>query len=1149
MNQVDWIGLYKFIDARGQDNTWKLAKICNIEGDNLAIAYDGPENYTAVLPRSSKNIAPFRRYTIKNPDISLGKRSFCFSLDQFENIEKKIEEYIHTEISTLDPYEITQFYRGELYIYIENLLEYDYCSDVKLSERILQFFIKTLHLIINFIIEYCSIFQFSNEIDDPELYLIDKTKAIISSWPEVLDILNKLLAFDTNYRKFFDNYNFTPQDFNLKGWYCESSFYSASAIYMINDFIENQGLKILMDLCSPSASFWKIPLKFFCSLPIYNLKAVIPPFLSAEFYSTINHGIFQRISELKEQDLKELDFSILIYLISNIKKSESDISGNTLDKYLLFLLCKMIKSGYMEKRVQGIIEICNFLDNNLQNSLSDAEKFEIINNEAILFEILEERVHSEILKRSIPFIRFISKQKMINDHECKLILELTKSIQQPISETSFAIVLEILPDLSVSQVDLFYKKLTSASHTEANLKVIGDFTRKIIEADIDYNISENSFLNEIMLDSSSAKRWLEAVDELIKILAQPKVVEAKLKFFEIFKTKLEDLDSVFQYISIAIGLIPTLDKNEIIKIFEDDKTKEKIFKNIKLYMESISQKAVSRKTIVQNFLHKEQVSIRLKILECIIKHSSNLVIITKADLKFLWNTFVLNYKSSRDRVLFFVSLYNGIKYSPLTNNFEDFFSFFLKKKYFNYEISSVSEFKAFKKFFLFNNYPKNLELEQNKLKYIKSKEINGIKQTAKVLINCKEKIAKKIFKLLTSILTMISLKIFDTNYQLAQENSQVYEYASEIFQRHFEYILKIHEKKSSNPERILKFLINLLQLEEFESKSAEFIVINMQNNETQKVSLPIKGKIRLYRKIISEFFKIPLNFVCLEIENRLFSNIKNEKIISLHENSKIIIRIQEEEYIEFNPKDLLSKNKQILQLLYNALNDKNTQEMSWLLLKNLPVSKDLRDSLFALNTPIEQIFPESSLEFLHFLHIIQEFASDESWLLAFIDKGGSKIFIEKFINIISNYKFLNTKQYEILLNILSSILTLEIQNPFNCLESIFQCFLHISSFSLELENSDKFVSVFLKILNHFWSKFSQVFNQVTGNFIANHMEIIIKIIIDGKGNIDYIKKIINMLAHLVKICNHGDEVICLLTNFISVTIGSNRVSCFWEFVE
>ena len=255
MNQVDWIGLYKFIDARGQDNTWKLAKICNIEGDNLAIAYDGPENYTAVLPRSSKNIAPFRRYTIKNPDISLGKRSFCFSLDQFENIEKKIEEYIHTEISTLDPYEITQFYRGELYIYIENLLEYDYCSDVKLSERILQFFIKTLHLIINFIIEYCSIFQFSNEIDDPELYLIDKTKAIISSWPEVLDILNKLLAFDTNYRKFFDNYNFTPQDFNLKGWYCESSFYSASAIYMINDFIENQGLKILMDLCSPSASF------------------------------------------------------------------------------------------------------------------------------------------------------------------------------------------------------------------------------------------------------------------------------------------------------------------------------------------------------------------------------------------------------------------------------------------------------------------------------------------------------------------------------------------------------------------------------------------------------------------------------------------------------------------------------------------------------------------------------------------------------------------------------------------------------------------------------------------------------------------------------------------------------------------------------
>ena len=127
LQKLDIIKQYKegkYIDVL-KDELWHVGYIIKENEKVFSIHFEGQsrDNDLILIKEGLNIIAPFRIYTQGYTGPSdRARRFFKYSQTYKKEIESKLMSLIDSKFSVNDPIEFTQFFRGELFFYIDSLI-------------------------------------------------------------------------------------------------------------------------------------------------------------------------------------------------------------------------------------------------------------------------------------------------------------------------------------------------------------------------------------------------------------------------------------------------------------------------------------------------------------------------------------------------------------------------------------------------------------------------------------------------------------------------------------------------------------------------------------------------------------------------------------------------------------------------------------------------------------------------------------------------------------------------------------------------------------------------------------------------------------------------------------------------------------------
>lgn len=1129
MSDTDYIKPGKLVDIKADDNVWRVGRIISIENDLATINYDGWGAFTAVLPLNSKKIGFFRKYTAKYTGSIEAKRNFQYSVQEIQEIQSKLVLYTRNNLAFESFNHVNQFIRGELWIFVESLLQADYNAIKVPAKLIYAVVFAVIDLIIVFLREYPKYFvYYYRGIENWDLYSTDTSTSISNSWPEVLDILNKLLGNDP---RCLDFLLLSSKDheslYELSGSAAPSSAPS-NLLCVLDYFIVNKGLEAVLALSSAP----NVPIGVVFALNMGHLKDFMAQDCAEAFYNELYHNFIVRFNGLQEIDLKDIEYQDFVLLISTIRRISTHIDDNTLENLFGYILCRMIKSIYMEKRIKGVAELSNYVQNKLYTLTPSF--FTILYTQNLLTELLDHRPHIEILKRSGPIFKTYALNKAITSLDCEKIWKFVQSSQKALSEAGYCIILEILPYLNGADIDYFYKKLTGCKDSDLDFKRITEFCVGILKAKVDYDVINNVCFNHLMLDSSDSKRWVEATECMIQIISIDESFHAKLQFLETLIGRLNHLDSIPQYFILTLGLLPTTDPAHFTEIFVQTNFKRKILTNIQIYYEYLQKNVLnlSEKTIINRFPHEFHISIRFQLLEYLINHSDRQIVLNYSEIQFLWNIFSTNHKCPIDPCIFFISMCKGLKYGPLVSDYRPIFSLFVDENLFNTQKITKQHFKAFKKAFYSVNSLENIEIDEGKPQYTKSNNIIGLEKLINIVLYCNKDVALKAINVLKPILTLFWEGCSDIPKFLLEKTLKLM----------FENIKSMGVQEI---DRVLDFLIALLDIETDNTHKTEVLMHYIDTNDTKKIKINANTSISSLRKLVSSLFNVEMSTVYICIDDNIYTQASNGKKIKLNDNSQIIVLTKRSNVLEFKLIDVIADNLDIVDLLYLILYfPQNDQEKVWVLLKELPIPKEMQESLAQIDLPADRIVPTSTYQFLNFLYKITDFG--DQWFHKFISNQGGDRICRVYADIKRNADSILPKQEEIAFNILSKVLRCPLNNPEELLDCIYLSVLQVSLDSMGLEDYKSFLDNFAKILNFFSTNFPTVLKASSLKFLVKSLPGVFGRMRNRRK--EYFDNFIEIIVQLIKICDHNNDCLKSLID-IKDSNGAYGALEYWELIS
>ena len=1112
-----------------------------LEEGNAVVNFDGWSNYCSTFPVLSKRLAPFRRHTVKYTGMQTTKRNWALSESEMVKFEKKVSKLLEKGLYCKNAYETTQFYRGEFFIFMENLIEWDFSEMLCVLDRVIQFFTNAMKLIIKLLDTYPSLFQYYfKSLENSDLFLTDNDVALAKTWPEIMDTLNKMLAMDPRCRRFFLTYHNYPEDYVFSPYSLKKDTYSGTFLYLLNLFASLEGFEKIVQIVSNSNPESKVPINFLNSFTLYSLKDFIDPGYFNSFVEALTLSIINRLSLIDDKDLKFIDIDIITSLLNSSKNCETNITEKSLEKSNVIIYCKMVKSNYMEKRIKGINELATYIEFIDKMKLEETEIFEILKSEDILTDILETRIHLEILKRSARILKLFAKANSITLHECEILWAFSQDNQKLISDAGYFIIIEISPWLDLKLINYFYNNLASFSDNLLNLQSITEFSIKVLENKEFDNIFGVDLLYNLILDSSDSGRWKESTEHLIKIYSVEKASSLRNKFLNELPHKLASLDSIPQYLNIALGIFKQLNKEEVIHICKEKNIEDNIVSNTLKYLTTMkeTQESITRDTYYSKFKHYEHILCRLEILEYIFTATEFTIHLKKSKFRSLWKSFIKSPVCKDDSSIFFRSINSGVRYGPLINNVSEIFQkFFLDDKYFSTSSVEVSSFKAFKSLFFKANSPHNIEIEGNRFKFVKSAELIGLDKIIHILIEAESPILEKTSKLLKKLLSYYSP-------EFSLEN------ISKSFDKFLNLLMDaLLTGDSDMYNRALNFFMSMMDLETSETQKATFFIFT--GVKYFDLSLPLYGTIRSIRKAIAEKLEIPLNEVSFKIGDIVYSHVVDYKIIKLSKEKPLYLNTLP--YTVFEYKDaakIIANHHRVFKFIFSkAIPEPSCKEKAWYLVSKFPENLKFVKFFEEINENVEKIFPEDDFEFLFSLYTVKKCCESSEWLEKFLSYGGQQALNKRYYSLkIADKTELIPKQEEILLSILQ-IVSINDNYKTKCFEALLSTISDISPKSDQLENPNSVIAYIEEILKFYYNNFDHEIIEICKRSITKLLKHLMDMVIYSGGDKIYLGRIIDILIRLIRESNTNIIALNILISYKSIVLQSNRPSHYWHFVS
>lgn len=1018
-NVPSWCRLGYFIDAKDSMNDWCVAQvteICEIK-KTVTVIYDGWGMKTGTYPFKSSKIAPFRKNTLKYTGPKRGAvRDWNINEKELTEMQGQLDTILDSNLQSGDAFIITQFYRGKLFIFVENLLTCTYKIHKQFLKPVVFFFGSVIKLIVAWLKKAPELFPFYYKAASlPELYLEDSNVALALVWPELMDTLNKLFALESRVADFFQTYDSVPDDYEPSPFtLMKDKKYSETLMFLINSFTKENGFEAVIAILSEKDEQKRVPFPFIATTLLYVLGQFIVPDFWAKFNMDMTAAVYQRIDIISELELKDLKHEDIIRVLGMIKDSNENLDVKKMNFFL-----RMIKSNYFEKRIKGLSEI-NTIIENLDNKLESSKtkisreglRDWILKNNVIEL-VVSDRPHVELIKRCSPLFKFLALCKALEPAHLEILWNSMQGKHESYVRATYLALMEFVPCLSEDLNEHLYVKIKAVplnQYDESFLMLIKDFTATALVQSIRYALQNRRDYNKIfgleilehlMLDSAPVDFSRLACKHIGAIFTHPLTRKLLDTYIKKIIALVVSNDSAPQALKLLRKLLKGMKdlkriSAEIGQLNNEHDLVKLILKNLKLYLESSRASGgndVWGKIVFGRFTHENNIRIRLQFIEFLIVYSNGLIGLSDDNIKAIWEM-LGESQLENEKKIFFDWVTKGIKRRPPLDveNISFMFTYLMMDDE-KFPVANLSEeaFACFKWVFLNYHFnEENIELFNHKLKYRKEKTLIGFEKLILIQLNS-EKVTADAAKLIISLLLRYSLSTIST--------------ASEIQEEFTESLLRIileHKDNEFIVTRGLNLFKMLLGNDDQEFSPNTYIYVNeLLTRDFQKLFYDQTRTIRHLRKEVARIYKKPLESVILQCSDKRYSGIDDDFELSMVKSHCVTVEFKNSDYKEHNPLPGLSMNQQVIKTLFELLS--NTEmpytNVAWSLLVSLPTNQKLEEAFEALDEPIYKMLDQTSMhKLLYELMIIQKLSLDSHWAQRFVEAKGLEDLLKIFYN-------------------------------------------------------------------------------------------------------------------------------------------------------
>lgn len=1034
-----WCRVGCFIDAKDTMNEWCVAEVKDVNKLCVNIILDGwAPKWETSFPIKSLKLAPFRKMSkgYTGPKTK-GYRNWEYSFDVLREMQQKIHFLLNGELQCEDAFQTTQYYRGKLFIYIDNLVTQR--PSIESITPIINFCSDVIKLIVRWFKSSTVLFPFYYQgLLQPELYLEDNNVALANIWYELLETLRKLFGVDSRSAEFFSVADMTEKEFP-GSVICFHK--SKMATQLVNFFMKENGFEVILKVIRNEDEKSRVPFGLLNQLVFYEIYDLLDPKFASSFYSQYTESILKRIEIISDAELKDLKHEEIIMLINRMKKFKLHDRPYSFEILKLNFFLKMLRSVYLEKRIKALSEISNMIEalelreSTFEQAKVRASQEEIkawLINEKILSLLLTDRPHVELMKRSSVILKFFAKHNLLDNSYLEQLWKSVQSKHESYIRATYETIIDLSSVLKETQNDYLFSefmKVPIEAYEESFLLLIKDFTLKAIntaKTNITFGNCQKwygiSLFKDLMLEKSPPEFRFLSIKFLVQIICDTFSAYQRIECYKLAKELIKTNDSVTQALKLFLSLKKhnprtRADPKEIKTIEKVYALKEKVIDNLSNYLNSRPHNSSDQFSLPQES-HNRIIGIRLEFLRFVANDSNTGL--TTENLDTLWTIFTQS--SNEDKETFFKWLYKDTNSKPPISQshiHSMFLTYFLRDDKFPSTCESIHLFNCFSYFFCeANQLDNSIELtEYKQIKYRKTAKIRGIKKLLNIQLHTtNELVMEKSCRLIFAILNR-----FD---------SDLYDEAEDIVTEFVDDILKIIQANKKNDNIVMRGLTLIKVLLDNIDEDCEYnsfvYVKKVHGKDFLNVKINQNKTLRHLRKEIAKHYNKLVEHTVLIITDRKITACDDDLPIHDVRYNYIEVDFSDEEQIEYTPFTAISKNQDVIKLLLELLSDANKvyTDLAWKLLLALPNCKSLKRSLSSLKSPIQELVDLSSThKLLYVLKMIQKQSHDQNWIEKFTKLGGAQYLISIFTDhyVESPVKLVALKE-EIIMPVLANII-------------------------------------------------------------------------------------------------------------------------------
>jgi ubiquitin carboxyl-terminal hydrolase 9/24 len=973
-----------FVDAKDTSGGWLVAKVIETMPELVSVRYDGwSEKWNAVLPISSSKLAPFRKHT-KNytGQAKQAIRDWIFRAEEIEQAVAKLRRLTAGE--TLDAFEITQFLRGHVFTLVDCLLV-NKAREVELSYRL---FTAVIDFTVSWLKRADSLLPVFYASSD--LYLTDSTVALACVWPELIFTLARLFGRDRRTSYFHSTQTAIPRDYESVP---VTKAPNNPTTFHLNYFAKVGGFQALIKLLKDQQTDSRVPIEFLALLDLPSRYMSKP--LAADLYDALMLSVSTRLATLTAKDINDMDREQASKMFCNVAKliEHSTISPQKfIEEAELTLSLKFFQSPYLEKRIRGLNDIkdtAKLASHKAQHSKAGALAAWVV--EARLIDaIFGENPHIELVKRACDLLSLLAQHSLLTVNHLDMIWGCSQAKHESFVRTIYQVILELVPKLTLQQCRHMFnliKSVPSTCYDEKYLKFVKDFSVLAIEVQSTVSSASSpedfgaSLLFEALKDTSPLSVIELARDCLEELLTKPACRSLLQWYAYLCLENIKGGHSVPQSYKLLITMLNSLPQGEFLAQLATNCSSpvKMCIDDLQSYFQAARTAAEGPYTVLHGkHSHKQQITVRLKFLECLIKDH---VKFTLEDFRAVWQLFV-----PTDLKCLVNWLYKGrgLLYSNelLAEVFQEFF---VAEHSLPSASMSLVELKCFESHFLaVNRNAHRLELKGNSLSKRVHSQLIGYSKLLHIAISAQDNDVSK-----HAILLIVKLhRRLDAGLGTRA-----------VWSKLIEDCLDLLSKDSLTVTRTLKLMLRLID-EDTDSlpPTMSLLVINSADfspiADHAKLPINLQETIGVLRKKLAVQYKKPVHSIEVNINGVKYDATDDDQVLSS-------LPSFDNCFVEFDPEaslspeclgvHLLAESQPLMDILFELLSRPNQSyiEEAWSLLAQLPMSPRIKSAIQSFELSVEEMLDNSSVHhLLYCLLIISELLNSQEWLRQFVERAG-----------------------------------------------------------------------------------------------------------------------------------------------------------------